>query len=117
MWTRCYGRLTYDASQRAHTHRTIRDAASLEEYALAREDAGVDHTDRPRSVIGLDRVAYTVYRGREDQPQLQALKVFVEKPQTRHPQAGHMLHSEYGFAKRGTLLGAVGEWRTWIVLM
>ena len=88
--------------------------AALEEYHIVRkdEDDGSENTTRrPRTVCGLDRIAYNVYRGREDQPQQQAMNVFVDRPVTKHPQVGHTLQPEYGVVKKSTLLAAVGEWR------
>ena len=95
--------------------RQLADPTLLQDYTLRREDSK-STTVRPQNVIDRERIAYNVFRGRVDDLQPQPLQVYIERSVPKRVVLGQRLHSESGLSKEATLLSAVGEWRTWIVL-
>ena len=95
--------------------RQLVDPTLLQDYTLRRDDSQSTAV-RPRNVIDRERIAYNVFRGRADDLQPQPLQVYIERNVPKRVALGQRLHSESGLSKAATLLSAVGEWRTWILL-
>ena len=111
---RCPGRLVYDPSQDVHNSRTLRNPSIMEAYHVRR----IDTTEEPpaispANVNSRSRVPYKVYRGAIEKLELQDVLVFVERVASKRKS---VVPTDSGLALNSSLLAAVGEWHTWIVL-
>jgi hypothetical protein len=115
---RCPGRLVFDPSQDVHSTRRIQKPDDLQQYTIERVEVGTGNASAPRpvSVLQRERIEYGVFRGRSDDLRPQPVTVFLERLVPKRQQAGQRLNSESGFARTSSLLSAVEEWRTWVVL-
>lgn len=118
---RCAGRITFVPLQDMHAVRRLANKQILEAYRLRRVERAL-HRGGPRPVttVQRDRVEYRAFVGGEEgsETSLQPtpITVFVERSRPRNMVLSQELHKDYGFTRDGTLLGAVGEFRTWITL-
>ena len=113
---RCMGKLVYNSMQEDMSRRTLKTPDLLQGYTISRVDDEQTGGVRPQSVIDRERIPYNVFKGRPDDLHKQPIQVFIERLVPKKLALGQRLHSESGLAKTATLLSAVGEWRTWIVL-
>lgn len=113
---RCAGNITYDSMQRDMARRDWADPQLLQEYTITRIDDENTVSSRPSNVLNRKRIPYSVHRGRADDLHVQPIHVFIERMVSKKASLGQRLHSETGLSKVTTLLSAVNEWRTWIVL-
>ena len=115
---RCPGMIAYETAQIDHARRELVDPERLQEYTITRVDDGNETVGpRPMEVRNRKRVPYLVHRGTEDNLRLQPLHVFIEKEGSKRAPLSPGLHSETGLSKVSTLLSAVNDWHTWIVLV
>jgi hypothetical protein len=113
----CPGKITYETLQSNTAKRQLVDPEMLQEYTIMRVDNPEDRPDpRPLEISNRKRVQYLVYRGRETDLREQPLQVFIEKLMSKRAPLSQRLHSETGLSKTTTLLSAVNDWHTWIVL-
>jgi hypothetical protein len=113
----CPGRLAYDTVQSNAVKHQLVDADLLEEYTITRVDDSETRSDpKPIQVNNRKRIQYLVYRGKESDLRLQPVQVFIEKLVSKRAPLSQRLHSETGLSKTTSLLSAVNDWRTWIVL-
>lgn len=131
---RCPGRIVFDNSQDVHNIRPFADRRALTRYRIERIDRHNPRLDgeccdrpattgnkdaRPVTTIQHDRIEYRVLvRNTNDVKGWVAapLAVWVERCRPRHMLPGPRMHQDYGYVREGTLLGAAGEFRTWIVI-
>lgn len=113
---RCTKRFMYESTQEDMSRRKLADPELLEGYTLSRVDDQTVVAVRPQSVINRERVPYKVFRGNPDDLRQQPVTVFIERVIPKKVVLGQRLHTESGLTKIATLLSAVGEWRTWIIL-
>jgi hypothetical protein len=113
---RCTGRLMYESAQEDMSRKKLVDPDILEGYTLTRVDELAEGSIRPQSIINRERIQYNVFRGNMDDLRPQQLTVFIEGVIPKKVVLGQRLHTESGLTKTATLLSAVSEWRTWIVL-
>ena len=111
---RCPGTIAYETSQIDNARRELVDPEKLQDYTITRVDESVG--PRPMEVRHRKRVQYHVHRGAEDNLRLQPLCVFIEKLVSKRAPLSQRLHSETGLSRVSTLLSAVNDWHTWIVL-
>ena len=110
------GSISYEAmqKQKQSLQRSVQHPESLQEYIVTRQDDTVSLG--PKDAIDRRRIPYAVYRGRPEDLRAQPLRVFIEKHVPKRAQVSQHLHSESGLSKDSTLLSAISEWRTWIIL-
>lgn len=114
---RCTGRISYDTVQDNMSRRSMNDAELLQEYTIVRSDEVVGpERPRPLDVLNRKRIPYEVYRGRADDLRVQPIRVFIERNVSKRAPLGQRLQSETGLSKTTTLLSAVNDWHSWIVL-
>ena len=106
----------YESAQEHMSRKKLVDPDILEGYTLTRVDELAEGSIRPQSIINRERIQYNVFRGNMDDLRPQQLTVFIERVIPKKVVLGQRLHTESGLTKTATLLSAVSEWRTWIVL-
>lgn len=111
--------LSFDATQR-DTYRLRKFAKPdvLETYRVVRSDPN-QANHQPTTSLDRIRIPYNVfeYHRTPGSPPLDVpVRVFMERELPKQACVGHMLTLDTGYAREGTLLAAMGEWRTWIVL-
>ena len=99
------------------SRRNVADPDALQEYTIIRSDDADANGARLQDLINRKRVAYSVYRGRPEDLREQRINVHIERQISKYVSLGQRLHSDTGLSKDSTLLSAVSEWRTWIVLL
>ena len=106
----CHPFLPYTATQANHSIRQFADPTCLSGMPIQRVD-DPEGTTVPFKTMDRDTVVYKMV------PDAKVATIFVERTTPKVPCAGMCgLNPERGLVKESSLLAAIGEWRTWIVL-
>ena len=98
--------LVYDPSSANTTIRPLAEADRLTKIDVVLLDEPSDAAPQP--LVNRRRVEYFV-------PLIVGVRVFVEKPTAKQAVVSQMM-ADSGLQREGTMLGAINEWRTWIVM-
>lgn len=112
---RCSGKLTYDSMQEDMSRRKMNDPELLQDYTIVRVDEEPTGS-KPVEANNRKRIQYSVHRGRPEDLRVQPMDVFIERQVSKRVPLGQRLQSETGLTRTTTLLSAVNDWHTWIVL-
>jgi hypothetical protein len=113
--TNCRARVTYNPTQATHNVRQIAHPNVLAEMHIKRrEESG--HNIQPTKTLERDTVSYVLLFNATDGQVDPVLNIFVERDTPKIPHMGNAIHQEKGLVKDSSLLSAIGEWRTWLVL-
>jgi hypothetical protein len=105
---KCHPFLPYTATQANHSIRKFADPTYLASMQIQRVDN--PEGGMPFKTMDRDTIVYKMATNAN------AATIFVERTTPKVPCAGNMLNQERGLVKESSLLAAIGEWRTWIVL-
>lgn len=112
----CAGRqqVRYDPTQRNHASRAVAEPTPLLGLVVqqwepdsACADAAPQGLPQPAQVLNRRCLEYRL-------PAVSGIRAFVEKATPKNAVLSEM-ERNYGFARAGTVLGAINEWRTWFV--
>lgn len=108
---KCHPFLPFTATQATHSIRHFVNHAYLAGIPIQRvDDANNGGGTVPFKTMDRDTIVYKMTAHAD------AATIFVERTTPKVPCAGNMLNQERGLVKESSLLAAIGEWRTWIVL-
>lgn len=99
--------LRYDPSTKNIQGKQLEQASLLSQVTVTQR-ATERTAPRPTPTLTRQRVEYQVN-------EYEGVRVFVEKQTTKQP-LQRQLNGDAGLTRDGTLLAAVNEWRTWIVI-
>lgn len=107
-------KITFDSRSTNSILRPFRATHILENYRLLRQEEIEENekNSRPVSTLQRTRIPYHVL---DIEGNKLPVQVFVERPVPKNMALGHKINMENGFVKKGNLLAAIGEWKTWIV--
>lgn len=116
----CQGRIHYNARQVQSNldRREMVDPDLLQDYTVVRvdDDGTSNGGPRPANTPNRRRIPYRVYRGRPDDTRVQPMQVFIERPVPKRAPLGQQMRPDTGLTRTSTLLSAVNDWHTWIIL-
>ena len=109
--TSCRERVVaYNPTQATHNMRQMAHPDVLAAMAIRRTEE-VHKDSQPARTLERDTVRYTLASDAGS-----ILNIFVERNTPKMPNMGNSINREKGLVKDSSLLSAIGEWRTWLVL-
>lgn len=110
--TNCRSRVVaYNPTQATHNMRQMVRPEALAAMAIQRTEEINKDILQPAKTLERDTVRYVLVPNVDS-----VLNIFVERNTPKMPNMGNSIHQEKGLVKDSSLLSAIGEWRTWLVL-
>lgn len=101
-------KLVFDPSQATHQSRSLTEPDRLARLALEQTSTPDAQAAKPSVALNRKRVEYGL-------PSIPHVRVFIEMNTTKKPLQQQM-EADAGLVRTGTVLGAINEWKTWIVI-